>query len=140
MIDLDEVEQIEAHSSSSPWSKNMFIGEMRSPFAHCFVLWTRGMSKNPVKGFICFRNIEDESELLNICVHPQYRQMGLATKLMQFYIKFCGQRKVKTSYLEVNTSNQPALSLYRLFSYRPQGMRKKFYQMKFDALLMVREI
>jgi ribosomal-protein-alanine N-acetyltransferase len=139
MIDLDEVHDIETVSSANPWSKKMFVEEMKNPFAYCFIIKIKGMLKHPVMGYICFRNIEDESELLNICVHPEYRQMGIAKKLMQFYIEFCGKRKIKTFYLEVNALNQPAIHLYHLFFYQPLGRRKKFYQEEFDALLMVKK-
>jgi len=137
--DLDEVLNMEASSSLTPWSKNLFAEEMKNPFAYCFIIQMKGTSKHQVMGFICFRNIEDESELLNICVHPQYRQMGIGKKLMLFYIGFCRKMKIKTFYLEVNALNQSAVHLYRHFSYQSLGMRRKFYQGKFDALLMTKK-
>ena len=118
---------------------NMFIEEVLNPIAHCFVVKMRKVSKHPLVGFICFRNIEDESELLNICVHPQYRQLGIGKMLMQFYIGFCSKMKIKTFYLEVDSLNQSAIHLYRSFSYQPVGIRKKFYRGKFGALLMVKK-
>jgi len=98
------------------------------------------MSSHPVVGFICFRNIEDESELLNICVHPHYRQSGIGKKLMQFYTGFCIKKKIKAFYLEVNASNRSAVHLYQSFSYQQLGIRKKFYQGKSDAFLMARKV
>ena len=138
--DLDELQLIAASSSLNPWSENMFIGEMRNPFSCCFITKIRERSTPPVLGFICFRNVEDESELLNICVHPQHRQLGIGKRLMQFYIGFSSRKRIKTYYLEVNSSNLPAINLYQSFSYRPFGIRKKFYQGKFDAILMVKEV
>jgi ribosomal-protein-alanine N-acetyltransferase len=138
--DLDEVSSIETSDSLTPWSKNIFVEEMRNPLAYCFVMKTEDGSKQPVIGFICFRNITEESELLNIGVHPDYRQLGIGKKLMQFYIDFSRQRGIKTFYLEVHSSNQPAIHLYQLFSYQSSGRRKKFYQGKFDALLMMKKI
>jgi len=137
--DLDEVLDMEASSSLTPWSKNLFAEEMKNPFAYCFIIQMKGTSKNQVMGFICFRKIGDESELLNLCVHPQYRQMGIGKKLMLFYIGFSRKMKIKTFYLEVNALNQPAVHLYRHFSYQSLGMRRKFYQGKFDALLMTKK-
>ena len=136
--DLGEVVAIAASSTSNPWSMNMFIGEMFNPLSHCFVAKIKGCSKNPLMGFICFRIIEDESELLNICVHPQYRQLGVGKKLMQFYISLCSKMKIKTFYLEVDSSNQVAIHLYHLFTYQRVGIRKKFYRGKLDALLMMK--
>jgi [ribosomal protein S18]-alanine N-acetyltransferase len=138
--DLDEVSSIETSDSLTPWSKNMFVEEIRNPLAYCFVMKTEDGSKQPVIGFICFRNITEESELLNIGVHPDYRQLGIGKKLMQFYIDFSRQRGIKTFYLEVHSSNQSAIHLYQLFSYQSSGRRKKFYQGKFDALLMMKKI
>ena len=137
--DLDEVVDIATSSISNPWSKDMFIEEMLNPLSHCFIVRMKWASKHPLMGFICFRNIEDESELLNICVHPQYRQLGIGKKLMQFYIGLCSKMKIKTFYLEVDSSNQSAIHLYQLLSYQIVGIRKKFYRGKFDALLMVKK-
>lgn len=138
--DLDEVFFIETSDSLTRWSKNMFVEEIRNPLAYCFVMKAEDGSKQPVIGFICFRNITEESELLNIGVHPDYRQLGIGKKLMQFYIDFSRQRGIKTFYLEVHSSNLSAIHLYQLFSYQSSGRRKKFYQGKFDALLMMKKI
>jgi len=137
--DLGEVVSIAASSSLNPWSMDMFIGEMLNPIAYCFVVKMRRVLKHPLVGFICFRNIEDESELLNICVHPQYRQLGIGKNLMQFYIGFCSKMRIRTFHLEVESLNQSAIHLYRSFSYQLVGIRKKFYRAEFDALLMVKK-
>jgi ribosomal-protein-alanine N-acetyltransferase len=139
MEDLDEVLLIETSSALVPWSRNMFIEEMRNTFAFCFVVRNEDGSKQPLIGFICFRNIGAESELLKICVHPNHRQLGVGKQLMEFYMNFSRERAINTFYLEVYSSNQPAIHLYELFSYHPSGMRKSFYQGKFDALLMTRK-
>jgi ribosomal-protein-alanine N-acetyltransferase len=118
----------------------MFIEEIRNPSAFCFVIKREGEPKEPVIGFICFRNIVNESELLNIGIHLQYRLLGLGKKLMQFYMDFCCREGIQTFYLEVNSSNRPAIHLYQCFSYRSFGKRKKFYQGQFDALLMMKKV
>jgi ribosomal-protein-alanine N-acetyltransferase len=138
--DLDEVLWIEHSSSHSPWSKKMFVEELENPFAHCFTMRDEEAPRHHVTGFICFRNIRDESELLNIGVHPHFRQLGIGKRLMEFYFDFCEKEPIKAFFLEVNSSNASAIHLYQLFYYQPIGMRKKFYQGKFDALLMVRKI
>jgi ribosomal-protein-alanine N-acetyltransferase len=118
----------------------MFVEELENPFAHCFIIRNEEAPDDQVIGFICFRNISDESELFNIGVHPHFRQLGIGKKLMEFYFDFCEKREIKTFFLEVNSSNASAIHLYQLFYYRPIGMRKMFYQGKFDALFMVRKI
>lgn len=138
--DLEEVVSLETSSSLTPWSKNIFIKEIENYFSHCFVIKTGDSPNQPVIGYICFRNVTDESELLNLCVHPQYRQLGIGKKLMEFYMEFCSRKGIKTFYLEVNSSNGSAIHLYQRFSYQSFGMRKKFYQEKLDALLMIKKV
>jgi ribosomal-protein-alanine N-acetyltransferase len=135
---LDEVLLIETSSSLTPWSKEMFLEELRNPLARSFIYRVDEPQGHPLAGFICFRSVGEESELLNLCVHPLYRRKGIGRKLMQFYMEFGRAKQIKTFYLEVQVSNPPAIRLYQGFSYQPEGTRKKFYQGKFDALVMVR--
>ena len=135
---LDELLLIETSSSLTPWSKEMFLEELRNPLAHSFIYRVNEAQGHLLIGFICFRNIGEESELLNIGVHPFFRRMGIGRKMMQFYMEFGKAKQIKTFYLEVHVSNPPAIRLYEGFSYQPAGTRKKFYQGKFDALMMVK--
>ncbi len=135
---LDEVLLIETSSSLTPWTKEMFLEELGNPLAHSFIYRVDEAQGHLPAGFICFKNIGEESELLNIAVHPLYRRKGIGRKLMQFYMELGRAKQIKTFYLEVHVSNPSAIRLYQEFSYQPVGMRKKFYQGKFDALMMVK--
>ena len=137
--DLDEVISLESSHPGTQWSRNMFVEEMRNPLGHCFVMKMEHQIEQHVIGFICFRNVEEESELFNICVHADYRRLGVGKRLMGFYVEFGRLRGIKNFHLEVLSSNQAAIHLYQLFSYESSGMRKKFYRGKFDALLMTRK-
>jgi ribosomal-protein-alanine N-acetyltransferase len=139
--DLKEVLSIEnSDSLTPPWSRDMFVEEMRNPFSSCFVMEMKEGPRQSVVGFICFRNVPDESELLNICVHPACRQLGIGKRMMEFYIDFSCRRGSKKFYLEVHSSNHAAVHLYQLFSYHSSGIRKRFYQGRFDALLMQKTV
>jgi ribosomal protein S18 acetylase RimI-like enzyme len=161
--DLGEIHPMEVIASPTPWSKNMFVQEIQSPFSHCFTMksirigtsrngcrtdtvvptpdhGTKELPENRIIGFICFRSVAGESELLNICVHSQYRQLGIGRMLMEFYIGFCNRMDVRVFYLEVNSSNHSAIHLYQSLSYHFYGIRKRFYQDRFDALLMVKKM
>jgi ribosomal-protein-alanine N-acetyltransferase len=138
MRHLSDVLSIEASSFTTPWSKKAWVEEMRNPFAYSFVTRWNDITDHPLVGFICFRNIGDESELFNLCVHPQYRQLGIGRNILQFYFDFCHQMKIRTFYLEVNATNQAAIRLYQTFSYQMVGKRKKFYEGQYDAFLMLK--
>ncbi len=136
--DLDEVVSLETTNVDTSWSKNMFVGEMENPIASCFVMKNEDPHQPRVLGYICFRNVAEESELFKICVHPDYRGRGIGKRLMEFYVEFSRRRGTKTFHLEVHKSNQPAIRLYQLFSYECSGARRNFYQGNFDALLMTK--
>jgi ribosomal-protein-alanine N-acetyltransferase len=138
--DLDEILAIETSSSLTPWSRKLFLEEMAHPCGHCFSMTLLLDPEPKLVGYLCFRTLGDESELLNLAVHPDYRRRGLARHLMAFYIDFCGCENVRKSFLEVATGNQTALHLYQSFDYRPTGKRPGFYLGRVDALIMEKEI
>jgi ribosomal-protein-alanine N-acetyltransferase len=138
--DLDEVVSIESSFCGAPWSKRMFVEEMRNPHACCFVMKVEDRRRQRVIGFICFRDVAGESELLNICVDSDYRQLGVGKRLMEFYVEFSRRRGIKTFHLEVHSANHSAIRLYRMFSYETSGTRRKFYQGGVDALLMTKRV
>lgn len=136
--DLDEILKIEAFSTQTSWSRQSFWEEIKSPFSRCYTLKTHDGEKESLIGFICFRLLEGESELLNLVIHPQRRQKGFGRELMKFYVDFCSQQKIESLYLETGVKNQAAIRLYLSFAYQPSGIRKGFYPGNEDALLMKR--
>ncbi len=137
--DLDEVLSIEAASRQTSWSRSSFVGEMENPVSRCLVLKEKREPGNQTLGFICFRVIGEESEIVNLGVHPLHRRRGIGRQLMRFYIDFCSERRVKSFSLETGISNEPAITLYRSFGYRIERIRSRFYRGKEDAVLMVRK-
>ena len=138
--DLETVQRIATTNSVNPWTTEMFQKEMGNPLSHCYVIENGKGSGDSVLGFLCFRVIGEESELLNLGIHPEHQKQGWGRALMDYYHRFCREAKVKTSYLEVDGSNRPALHLYESLSYQAVGKRKGFYQGKRDALVLKREV
>lgn len=136
--DLEEVVSIDAQSRLTPWSRGSFSQELKNALSHCFILKEANDPSVQTIGFLCFRIIGEESEILGLAVHPQYRRMGHGKQLMRFYLEYCSRSSVKSYSLETNASNQPAICLYRSFSYRVIGVRPRYYLGREDALLMAR--
>jgi ribosomal-protein-alanine N-acetyltransferase len=137
--DLDEILTLEASSSLTPWSRALFLEEMSHLHGHCFSMILQEDLGSRIVAYLCFRTIGEDSELLNLTVHPDYRRRGLARHLMAFYFDFCRREKVTKSFLEAAVGNKAALHLYRSLDYRPSGKRPKFYLGRFDALIMEKE-
>jgi len=77
-----------------------------------------------IAGFVVSRRIADqEREILNIAVHPDFRRLRIATELLRFEIA----RWPGAHFLEVRESNTPARRLYESLGFKPVGSRPGYY-------------
>jgi [ribosomal protein S18]-alanine N-acetyltransferase len=68
-------------------------------------------------------------------VTPDLRRRGIATTLMRTLFDEAGADARYT--LEVRTSNEEAIAMYRRFGFRPAGRRRRYYHDNGeDALIM----
>lgn len=129
--DLKSVLEIENLSFSHPWSQNLFEEELSNNSSICL---KTSSSDNKIVGYILLRNIVDETHLLNIALHPDYRKKGLAKKMIETYEKkFCSGKLI---LLEVRVSNKPALELYKKLGFKQLYVRKRYYPDGEDAIVM----
>jgi ribosomal-protein-alanine N-acetyltransferase len=94
------------------------------------------MNGEQLVGYITFSLIEDEMEILNIAVHPDFRRKGIAARLLDRAFEICIKKGIAKSFLDVKKSNTAALNLYQKYGYKQIGVRKNYYpDTKEDALL-----
>jgi [ribosomal protein S18]-alanine N-acetyltransferase len=130
---LEQVLAIETHSFSRPWSRQHFLDELASPHAASLV----ALSNNEVvAGFICYRIILDEAEILDVAVAQTWRRNGLGAVLVREALALCQQRGVVSVGLEVRVSNLAAIRLYQQQGFAEHGRRRNYYENGEDALLM----
>lgn len=113
-----------------PWSADDF-GELKK--SGCEIV----ASQN---GFIVWRTVLDESEIITIGVHPDARGTGIAIAmigLMENEIKKNGASKI---FLEVSHTNTPAIKLYEKCGFVQIGKRKNYYSDGTDAILMQKDM
>lgn len=131
--DLGDVLEIEAVSFSPPWSEGAFRAEMQNPASGCLVVETAKV----IVGYICYRCVQDEAELLKLAVHPGHRRHGIATMLIEYAVDELKTRGVAGIYLEVRESNGPARSMYEAFGFLNAGKRREYYSSPTeDAVVM----
>jgi len=92
------------------------------------------VNDNPV-GLISYSLIYDRIELDYIWVSPDFRCMGIASKLMDKMIS----EEVLNITLEVRSSNTSAINLYKKYGFKVASVRDKYYGSE-DAYLMIREM
>ena len=90
-------------------------------------------------GFIVWRTVCDEAELITVGVHPRARGTGIAIAMlgiMENEVKKLGAKKI---FLEVSAENTAAINLYKKCGFVQNGLRPKYYD-GVDAILMQKEI
>jgi len=145
--DLAEVMQIEKVSFSTPWSKGMFLTELRdNPFSRLLVAKPdppagKVQPAKPVVGYCCFWIIFGEVHIMNLAVRPDWRKRGIASRLVEETLSICRQQGVKKIHLEVRESNDLARRLYEKFGFRVVTIRPNYYsQPRENAILMALEL
>lgn len=102
-----------------------------NPFLKNFVYL---LDNNPI-GLISYSLIYDRIELEYIWVSIYYRKKGIASKMMEKMF----QEDVNNITLEVRTSNEGAINLYKKNNFKIVSIRKNYYGND-DAYLMIREM
>ena len=132
--DVDEVLNISNLSLKESWSKESLLKEVTNPLAKYFLV--KDNNKN-ILGFAGVWIIVDEGHITNVAIHPNFREKGLGTYLMNALIKGCKAEKCNSITLEVRESNVPALKLYEKLGFKAAGKRKKYYSdNNEDAIIM----
>lgn len=137
--DLPKILTIERLAFASPWNLNSFKNELALPFSRLIVAATSSANSDsdPV-GFLCRWLVADECHVLNIAVHPQFRRLGIAKRLMGATIAEVRAKGARLVTLEVRRSNFAARQLYRVLGFEERRLRKGYYGPGKDAIVMER--
>ena len=94
-----------------------------------------------VVGYIAIFCAGDEGNLVSIGVNADYREMGIATELLDIAYEMALDRGVTSINLEVRESNTPAIRLYEQEGFERVGKRPGFYRNPTeDALIYVKTL
>ncbi len=88
-------------------------------------------SQGNVIGFVAYRVVLEEGEILNIAVAPDFRRAGVASRLLAEVLPLA-----PNWFLEVRISNTNAQAAYRRMGFREIGRRPRYYADGEDAQLL----
>ena len=130
------VAELEKICFSDPWSENSVASELKNKLA----LWLVAEEEGRVAGYIGSQTCGDESDVMNVAVHPDFRRRGVAEALVNVLVAELKAIGSHCLTLEVRASNMPAVSLYEKLGFTEIGRRKNYYRNpKEDALIMRKE-
>lgn len=94
---------------------------------------------NEVVGYLEYALLYERIEIENIFVLENYRSNGVGSKLMEYLINTCYDKKLVNITLEVRKSNSIAISLYKKYGFNKVGVRHNYYGNE-DGLLMEKKV
>lgn len=125
--------KIEAEEFSKPWSQQGFIDALG--LAH--TLFYAALIRERLVGYCGIYLAADEGEITNVAVSFMCRRQGIGQALLRHTLRQAYERGARQVFLEVRSSNEPAILLYQKLGFRMEGRRKNFYQSPLeDALVM----
>lgn len=119
-----QVAQLEKLCFSDPWSEKSVASELNNPLA----LWLVAVEDGEVAGYIGSQTVLDESDMMNVAVHPDHRRKGVAEALVRALGSALKGRGSVGLTLEVRDSNVPAISLYEKLGFAQVGLRRNYYR------------
>lgn len=120
----------------TPWSAHAFRTILGMPTT--FALVARHDEKKASALLVC-RVLDDEAEILTLCVAPGVRRSGVAHGLLDAFFRRLGA--LTRVVLEVAANNAAAIALYESVGFAPVGLRPDYYvgqDQKVDALVYAR--
>ena len=122
--------------TAAPWTGKDFQTEAGQKTSRIFILTAKeGNQKIPL-AFCACRFVFECAEITNFAVSPLYQRKNFGTELFNHTLNFLRNQGVKEVTLEVSSSNISAQEFYKKFKFTCVSVRKKFYNMGEDALLL----
>ena len=130
------IAQLEKQCFSDPWSEKSIASELENQWAY----WLVAVDGDQVAGYIGSQTSIDESDVMNVAVHPDFRRRGIAESLICRLVEELKKKGSHALMLEVRASNAPAISLYEKLGFLQVGCRRNYYRNpKEDALILRKE-
>ena len=133
---VPQVAALEKICFSDPWSEKSIASELDNPLS----CWLVSLEGETVTGYVGSQTVLDQTDMMNIAVHPDFRRQGIARALIGALTQALKKRGSRALMLEVRASNTPARTLYETLGFAPVGVRRNYYRNpREDALILRKE-
>ena len=134
--DVPQVVAIENATSTTPWTRAMFMSELGRPGTLDLVADRGG----DVLAYVMVSRYADVWHILNLCVRESQRGRGLGGRMLDELFVRADRRAHLGFTLEVRVSNATAIRLYRRKGFLEHGVRPAYYSDNGeDAIIMWRD-
>ncbi|MGL4950543.1 MAG: GNAT family N-acetyltransferase [Mycoplasma sp.] len=127
--DIDLIDKFELEIfNDAKYSYDVIFGMLNSSYRFFLI---QENDKNV--GMLIDLKIGDDYELIKLGILKDNRGIGFAYKSILEWFKLCDSN---TFFLEVNSKNTNAISLYKKCGFQEIGFRKDYYKPNEDAITM----
>ena len=145
VADCDVLSEIHSAAFRRGWSGAEFEALLVQPGVRALLAhFRKTFGVRTPAGFVLYRLVEDEAEILSVAVIPNCRRRGVARQLLDEALRTLYREGARRIHLEVEDANTGAIDLYKRLEFRESGARKGYYAQGRDApagaLVMVRQL
>ena len=130
---VSAIAELENMCFNDPWSIHSISTELYNPLS----AWLVAVENGEVIGYIGSQSVLDGADMMNVAVHPEHRNRGVAHSLITELINLLKDKNVISLSLEVRVSNESAIGLYHKMGFEIIGKRPGYYRNpREDAFIM----
>ena len=118
------------------WTPGVLFSELKNENTKYIVL----KENNNIVGFAGIWIRPDTVELNNVVIKKDSRGKGYSKILLEKLIEISEETSREIFTLEVSEENIVAINLYKKYGFEKVGLRKNYYEGKYDAILMSKKI
>ena len=118
--DIEAVFRLNQRVFDEAWSKNVMLQSLQVGY-DLFVCF----HENDLVAYVLSQDILLETQIMQVCVHQDFRRVGVGKTLMQMLMQ-CKQDS-QALLLEVRKSNLEAQNFYANLGFTQAGLRPNYY-------------
>jgi len=134
--DVSRIMSLEEDAIPHPWQRSEIEKLITEENKCAFVTEKNGH----IACYVGCDVVLDEGNVGNLVTEEEVRGKGFATAIMKRLLEHLKERGVKHVYLEVESTNSPAIAVYKKCGFKSYNIRKGYFGVGRDAILMDCEI
>lgn len=122
--DSNDIFELEKECFSQPLSKDEIYKILSNDLYSILIL----KKDDEYIGHIIFYTVQNTAEIISVAIKKTERNKGYAGLIIKNTINRCLENKTERILLEVRTSNEAAVALYKKAGFKTIAIRKNFYE------------
>lgn len=118
--------QLHQNAFFKGWSEQDFLEFLENPLVYGLKI----EDNHELSGYILWREVTDEAEILTLVIAPAQQRKGRAGHLLETLFELLKKKSIKNLFLEVAEDNVIAQSFYKNHGFYFLSKRKNYYSRK----------